>query len=229
MKYKDGLRTIREMNVAGGPGGMFGYAGGGAGIGQQGGNVGNVDFYAPGDARIPSILGMGKQKGKKGKKNKNKIPIYRRTFAEALATESLETPYTLNCVLYTESVDYQKLMADLLERLQIPFETEDKMIMLEGNDEWIQSILNKIQGVTTAEPFENGDIMALIGEMDVTFTKPEKKREEYDQEQLKAGIAVEHEHTEDENVAAIIAMNHLDEFPNYYVELAKMEAKLKKQ
>ena len=36
------------------------------------------DFYAPGDARIPSILGV--KKGKKKKLKKESIPLIRRTF-----------------------------------------------------------------------------------------------------------------------------------------------------
>lgn len=50
---------------------------------------------------------------------------------------------------------------------------------------------------------------------------------DYDPEQLKAGIKVEHEHTDDDKIAKIIAKDHLDEFPDYYIELAKMEEKLK--
>ena len=69
MKYKDGLRKIHEMNVAGG---MFGY--GGASVGNHGGDVGNSDFYSPGDARIPKVIGAGGNDPyeyvKKGKKKK---------------------------------------------------------------------------------------------------------------------------------------------------------------
>lgn len=38
------------------------------------------DFYAPGDARIPSILGVKKSKKKKKKLKKESIPVVRRTF-----------------------------------------------------------------------------------------------------------------------------------------------------
>jgi hypothetical protein len=62
---------ITELNTAG-AGGVFGDA---PSMGH-GGSVGNKDFYAPGDARIPYIIGSTKIKGKK---NKTKFPIQRRT------------------------------------------------------------------------------------------------------------------------------------------------------
>lgn len=65
-KWCKGLVT--EANVAGGVGSMFGTA---AGIGQKGGNVGNEDFYATGDYRLPKVL----------------IPMIRRTFPELMTNE----------------------------------------------------------------------------------------------------------------------------------------------
>jgi uncharacterized membrane-anchored protein YjiN (DUF445 family) len=47
--------------------------------------------------------------------------------------------------------------------------------------------------------------------------------EDFDQEQLKAGIKVEMEHTDDPKIAREIAMDHLTEDPQYYVKLDKME------
>lgn len=61
-------------NVAGGPGSVTGPG--------TSGNYGNQfpsqndNVYAPGDARIPSILGS-----KKRKKKKTKVPMQRRTFS----------------------------------------------------------------------------------------------------------------------------------------------------
>jgi hypothetical protein len=43
------------------------------------------------------------------------------------------------------------------------------------------------------------------------------------QKQLEMGIKVEHEHTTDNNEAMDIALQHLDEIPNYYSKLKKME------
>lgn len=47
--------------------------------------------------------------------------------------------------------------------------------------------------------------------------------------QLKIGIPIEKEHTLDRNTATIIALQHLDEFPDYYTKLKKMEVALKKE
>uniref|UniRef100_A0A6C0LY81 Uncharacterized protein n=1 Tax=viral metagenome TaxID=1070528 RepID=A0A6C0LY81_9ZZZZ len=49
---------------------------------------------------------------------------------------------------------------------------------------------------------------------------------DYDQTQLMKGIHVELEHTKSIYVAMIIAMDHLEEYSNYYVELEKMENRL---
>ena len=50
---------------------------------------------------------------------------------------------------------------------------------------------------------------------------------EFDPEQLKIGTEHEKEHTDDPEVAKAIAKDHLAEHPDYYIELAKMEQKLK--
>lgn len=47
--------------------------------------------------------------------------------------------------------------------------------------------------------------------------------EDFDEEELKMGIDVEMEHTDDPLVAREIAMDHLKEIPDYYTRLAKME------
>jgi hypothetical protein len=56
-----------------------------------------------------------------------------------------------------------------------------------------------------------------------------KSYSDFDQEQLKKGIKVEMEHTDNPSLAKEIAADHLAEFPNYYDELAKMENKMKQQ
>jgi len=56
-------------------------------------------------------------------------------------------------------------------------------------------------------------------------TRPD---DDYDEEQLKIGIEVEKEHSKNENIAKIIAKDHLDEFSNYYIGLDAMEAELEK-
>jgi hypothetical protein len=50
-----------------------------------------------------------------------------------------------------------------------------------------------------------------------------KSPEDFDQEQLAAGIQVELEHTSDSNIAREIAMDHLTEDPNYYKKLKTIE------
>jgi hypothetical protein len=54
--------------------------------------------------------------------------------------------------------------------------------------------------------------------MDVSFVK----------RQLEMGIPIEHEHTQDRDLATDIALQHLDEIPDYYTRLKKMESDAKK-
>jgi hypothetical protein len=51
----------------------------------------------------------------------------------------------------------------------------------------------------------------------------------YNKKQLVMGRKVEREHTNDPRIANEIAKDHLEEFPNYYTELAKTEKKLEGQ
>ncbi len=46
--------------------------------------------------------------------------------------------------------------------------------------------------------------------------------------QLEMGIPIEHEHTRDKDLATDIALQHLDEIPDYYTRLKKMESDAKK-
>lgn len=46
--------------------------------------------------------------------------------------------------------------------------------------------------------------------------------------QLKMGIPIEHEHTKNKELATDIALQHLDEIPDYYTRLKKMETDAKK-
>ena len=46
--------------------------------------------------------------------------------------------------------------------------------------------------------------------------------------QLKMGVPIEHEHTKNNVVAMDIALQHLDEIPDYYTRLKKMELDAKK-
>jgi len=49
------------------------------------------------------------------------------------------------------------------------------------------------------------------------------------QKQLDIGEPIEHEHTKDHELAMDIALQHLDEIPDYYTRLKKMEASAKKE
>ena len=51
----------------------------------------------------------------------------------------------------------------------------------------------------------------------------------YDSEQLKIGIKIEQEHTKNLDKARMIAKDHLDEIPDYYTRLVKMEEEAKKK
>lgn len=65
--FREYVDLIREDNVAAG-GGVFGD---GPSFGH-GGAVGNSDFYAPGDARIPFALGYFSRQSKLRKKKRKK-------------------------------------------------------------------------------------------------------------------------------------------------------------
>ena len=49
------------------------------------------------------------------------------------------------------------------------------------------------------------------------------------QKQLDMGEPIEHEHTRDHDLARDIALQHLDEIPDYYTRLKKMESSAKKE
>jgi hypothetical protein len=49
------------------------------------------------------------------------------------------------------------------------------------------------------------------------------------QNQLEMGIKIEHEHVTDKTTATDIALQHLDEIPDYYTRLKKMESSAKKE
>jgi hypothetical protein len=54
----------------------------------------------------------------------------------------------------------------------------------------------------------------------------DKKDTDFDSKELDMGIEVELEHTNDRSLSKDISKDHLEEFPNYYTELKKMEDKL---
>ena len=58
------------------------------------------------------------------------------------------------------------------------------------------------------------------------IAKKHKVSVEYLEKQLKKGIKIEMEHTTDKGEAEIIALHHLEEIPDYYTRLSKMEGKV---
>jgi hypothetical protein len=53
--------------------------------------------------------------------------------------------------------------------------------------------------------------------------------EDVDPEELKRGVAVEMEHTDDEGIARKVALDHISEFSDYYSALDEMEKGLKEK
>lgn len=56
-----------------------------------------------------------------------------------------------------------------------------------------------------------------------------KKKSDYSAEQMKMGREVEYEHTDDPEVSDEIAMDHLEEIPDYYTRLYKMEKQAERE
>ncbi|MDD5363605.1 MAG: hypothetical protein PHN88_15895 [Ignavibacteria bacterium] len=81
------------------------------------------------------------------------------------------------------------------------------------------------------EPDHNADDnldSSLDGESgDSKLTGPLGNTVDYDPEQLKMGIKIEMEHTDNPKIAEKIAKDHLDEFKDYYTRLTEMERKAK--
>ena len=69
------------------------------------------------------------------------------------------------------------------------------------------------------KPFKTVEAIAKKHRLDVSFI----------QKQLDMGEPIEHEHTKDHELAKEIALQHLDEIPDYYTRLKKMEASAKKE
>ena len=68
------------------------------------------------------------------------------------------------------------------------------------------------------KPHKSVEQIAKKHRLDVSFVR----------NQLEMGIPIEHEHTKDKVLATDIALQHLDEIPDYYTRLKKMEADAKK-
>ncbi len=79
-----------------------------------------------------------------------------------------------------------------------------------------KSPFNEMHEVKTHKTVEQ---IAKKHRLEVSFVK----------KQLEMGIPIEHEHTKDKDLATDIALQHLDEIPDYYNRLKKMERDAKKE
>ena len=85
-----------------------------------------------------------------------------------------------------------------------------------GEETKSKSPFNEMHEVKSHKTVEQ---IAKKHRMEVSFIK----------NQLKMGVPIEHEHTKDKDLATDIALQHLDEIPDYYTRLKKMEAEAKKE
>lgn len=113
------------------------------------------------------------------------------------------------------------MITPLIPAMQIPYEDENKEEDWDNAAEkanmFFQQIIDYIK--ENDSTFEGGDDEEKLegGKGD---GRPDS---DFDEEQLKAGIAVEKEHTDDPEEAKEIAKDHLTEDPAYYQKLKKME------
>jgi hypothetical protein len=137
------------------------------------------------------------------------------------------------------SEDYEFSMArSELKTAQSAISRLLKKLNGEGNLEaWIQSKITKAADYidTVADHMDSGESETEVNEQ----LKPHKTVEQiakkhrlnvsFIQKQLDMGAPIEHEHTKDKTLAIDIALQHLDEIPDYYTRLKKMEASAKKE
>ena len=159
MNYKEGLKKVlKETTVSGGE--VFGTA---QGIGQQGGNVGNVDFYAPGNAM--NLFGYeGSKKNKRKKKKKGFTHLYRRAFVEMM---NEEVDPILDCIVVIGDSAFTPLLEDYLNKNKISYIIEEQdVISVRGTDKYLQHLVSHLQKVTLSDAFQEGDVTILIGEFE---------------------------------------------------------------
>jgi len=85
-----------------------------------------------------------------------------------------------------------------------------------GEETKSKSPFNEMHQVKTHKSVEE---IAKKHRLEVSFIK----------NQLEMGIPIEYEHTKDKDLATDIALQHLDEIPDYYTRLKKMESDAKKE
>lgn len=81
------------------------------------------------------------------------------------------------------------------------------------------TIMNELGGYIDDEIRKDSDDKIHGG----LASKENVKEYDVDQDELKKGINIEMEHTDDESIAKEIALDHLSEIPDYYTRLIGME------
>lgn len=120
---------------------------------------------------------------------------------------------------------FQILETDEDELNKIKDDVKDAIVKAAADGKLVPSEVSKI-----AEKFEIaiGIVESYIYEIMCSLLKNVGKHRDvpdskFDSKQLKKGIEVEQEHTNDKFLAKIIAKDHLMEIPDYYTRLGKME------
>ena len=229
MDYLKGLKTVlSETSTVGS--GVLGTA---DTIGNQGGAVGNNDFYATGDARMPtSLFGTKKKKKKKNNSKKDKkgdygVPVvFRRAFVE----ESIDTEILIDGVITCAAIEHRNLVEKIADRHNVLMYAEDDQVFLNGTDKEIRSVIDTLYETIGEHNFCNR-YYCLLGEFNYqdSLKEPKKRPEDYNQSQLRKGMKIEMEHTTNKQLARTIAMHHMDEDEFYYDHLKAMEDKYNEQ
>jgi len=111
-------------------------------------------------------------------------------------------------------LDYYKF---ILKKLKIPFNNDDLKLTIPRKYYGLASKYLKIE-----EVFSDIDEPTKIVEASYSVLKHITEKD-VDPEQLKMGIEIEMEHTDDPKLASKIALDHLSEIPTYYSRLKNME------
>jgi hypothetical protein len=159
MNYLEGLRIIKETTTS--YGGVWGSSN--VGIGTHGGDFGNGDWYAKGNAQNPLGLDITKvsKKGKKGKKKKKKTKVlmYRRSFLEsAMIPEEL----LLDCFIYV-TPKYREIVERVCKNNEVTASTVSGSLHLTTEDSKIRGIMDDLYSLLGEEIFTE-NILSLIGE-----------------------------------------------------------------
>jgi len=72
------------------------------------------------------------------------------------------------------------------------------------------------------------EYLQLLGESAEVGKHNDVPDSEFNSKELKMGIEVEKEHSDDHKIRKHIAKDHLSEFPDYYTRLKKMEDEARK-